>query len=87
MKVFLTASASVRAERRYKQLISKGISANIDSLRADLEARDARDSSRSAAPLVSAKDALQLDNSNLTIEDSVAQVLSWWSSRFAPSQL
>ena len=87
LKVFLTASAKVRAERRYKQLISKGISANIDSLRADLEARDARDSSRSAAPLVSAKDALQLDNSNLTIEDSVAQVLSWWSSRFVPSQL
>lgn len=87
MKVFLTAGAGVRAERRYKQLISKGISANIDSLRADLEARDARDSSRSAAPLVSAKDALQLDNSNLTIEDSVAQVLSWWSSRLAPSQL
>jgi 3-phosphoshikimate 1-carboxyvinyltransferase len=87
LKVFLTASARVRAERRYKQLISKGISANIDSLRADLEARDARDSSRSAAPLVSAKDALQLDNSNLTIEDSVAQVLSWWSSRLAPSQL
>ncbi len=87
LKVFLTASASTRASRRYKQLISKGISANIDSLRADLEARDARDQSRSAAPLVAAKDAIQLDNSNLTIEDSVAQVLSWWSSRFAPSQL
>jgi 3-phosphoshikimate 1-carboxyvinyltransferase len=87
LKVFLTASAATRADRRYKQLISKGISANIDSLRADLEARDARDQSRSAAPLVAAKDAIQLDNSNLTIEDSVAQVLSWWSSRFAPSQL
>jgi 3-phosphoshikimate 1-carboxyvinyltransferase len=90
LKVFLTASAATRAERRNKQLISKGISANIDSLRADLEARDARDSSRSTAPLVAAKDALQLDNSNLTIEDSVAQVLEWWikvSGRLAPSQL
>ncbi len=90
LKVFLTASAATRADRRYKQLISKGISANIDSLRADLEARDARDQSRSAAPLVAAKDALQLDNSNLTIEASVTQVLEWWnksSSRFAPSQL
>jgi 3-phosphoshikimate 1-carboxyvinyltransferase len=87
LKVFLTASAATRADRRYKQLISKGISANIDSLRADLEARDARDSSRSAAPLFAAKDAIQLDNSNLTIEASVSQVLTWWSSRFAPSQL
>jgi 3-phosphoshikimate 1-carboxyvinyltransferase len=90
LKVFLTASAATRADRRYKQLISKGISANIDNLRADLEARDARDQSRSAAPLVAAKDALQLDNSHLTIEASVTQVLEWWnksSSRFAPSQL
>ncbi len=90
LKVFLTASAATRADRRYKQLIFKGISANIDNLRADLEARDARDSSRVAAPLVAAKDALQLDNSNLTIEGSVTQVLEWWnqlSSRFAPSQL
>jgi len=87
LKVFLTASAATRANRRYKQLISKGISANIDTLRADLEARDARDQSRSAAPLVPAKDALQLDNSNLTIEGSVSQVLTWWSGRFAPSQL
>jgi len=49
--------------------------------------RDAMDQSRSAAPLVPAKDALQLDNSNLTIEGSVSQVLTWWSGRFAPSQL
>ncbi len=87
LKVFLTASAETRAKRRYKQLISKGISANIDSLRAALMARDARDSSRSIAPLAAAKDALQLDNSDLTIEESVTQVLAWWSSRFAPSQL
>ena len=51
LKVYLTASAAQRAERRHKQLISKGISANIDGLRADLEARDARDSeSRRRAP-------------------------------------
>ncbi len=90
LKVFLTASAATRADRRYKQLISKGISANIEGLRADLEARDARDQSRSAAPLVAAKDALQLDNSNLTIEGSVTQVLEWWnklSGGDAPSQL
>jgi len=81
LKVFLTASAAQRAGRRYKQLISKGFSANIDSLRADLEARDARDSSRAVAPLKPAQDALQLDNSQLSIEASVQQVLDWWQSR------
>ena len=81
LKVFLTASAAKRAERRHKQLISKGFSANIESLRADLEARDARDMSRSASPLQPAQDALQLDNSSLSIEDSVAQVLDWWQGK------
>jgi len=81
LKVFLTADAAQRAERRYKQLISKGISANIDSLRADLEARDARDRDRAAAPLKAAPDALLLDNSLLSIAQSVEQVLSWWQAR------
>jgi 3-phosphoshikimate 1-carboxyvinyltransferase len=66
--------------RRHKQLISKGIPANIDSLRADLEARDARDH-RSVSPLQPAQDALLLDNSDLSIEDSVTQVLAWWQQR------
>jgi 3-phosphoshikimate 1-carboxyvinyltransferase len=78
LKVFLTASAAERAERRHKQLISKGISANIDSLRADLEARDARDINRSASPLKPAEGAFLLDNSALTIEASVAAVLEAW---------
>jgi 3-phosphoshikimate 1-carboxyvinyltransferase len=81
MKVYLTASAAQRAERRYKQLISKGIPATIDALRQDLEARDARDSSRPVAPLKPAADSLLLDNSSLTIEQSVAQVLQWWEAR------
>ena len=81
LKVFLTASAERRAERRYKQLISKGISAILPSLRADLEARDARDSSRAVAPLKPAPDALLLDNSDLTVEESVKQVLVWWQSK------
>jgi 3-phosphoshikimate 1-carboxyvinyltransferase len=81
LKVFLTASAAERAERRYKQLISKGISANIDSLRADLEARDARDIHRSASPLKPAEGAFLLDNSALTIEASVAAVLEAWEER------
>ncbi|HEU6454767.1 MAG TPA: (d)CMP kinase, partial [Roseateles sp.] len=81
LKIFLTASAATRAERRHKQLISKGIPANIDSLREDLEARDERDKNRSASPLTPAQDAQLLDNSALTIEASVAQVLDWWQER------
>ncbi len=81
LKVFLTASAERRAERRYKQLISKGISATLPSLRADLEARDKRDSSRPVAPLRPAEDALLLDNSDLSIEESVNQVLRWWQGK------
>lgn len=78
LKVFLTASAAERAERRHKQLISKGISANLALLRADLEARDARDQNRSIAPLKPAPEARLLDNSALSIEASVEQVLAWW---------
>ncbi|MDP9880626.1 3-phosphoshikimate 1-carboxyvinyltransferase [Variovorax boronicumulans] len=78
LKVFLTAGAAQRAERRHKQLISKGISTTLDSLRSDLEARDARDSSRSVAPLKPAQDARHLDNSQLSIERSIDTVLNWW---------
>jgi len=78
LKVYLTASAARRAERRHKQLISKGISVTLSSLRADLEARDARDSSRITAPLRPAEDARLLDNSDLTVEQSVNDVLDWW---------
>lgn len=81
LKIYLTASAQCRAERRYKQLISKGIPTTIATLRADLEERDARDMQRSAAPLKPAEDALLLDSSALTIEETVAQVLEWWQAR------
>ncbi len=81
LKVFLTANAAKRAERRHKQLISKGISTTIETLRADLEARDARDMSRSVAPLEPAQDARLLDNSDLSIEESVDLVLDWWQGK------
>jgi 3-phosphoshikimate 1-carboxyvinyltransferase len=81
LKVYLTASAACRAERRHKQLISKGNSTTLDSLRADLEARDARDTSRSVSPLRPAQDALLLDNSDLSVEESMAQVLVWWQDK------
>jgi 3-phosphoshikimate 1-carboxyvinyltransferase len=88
LKVYLTASAAHRAERRHKQLISKGISTTIDDLRADLEARDLRDMTRPVAPLKPALDALLLDNSDQSIDNSVAQVLAWWEDKqaFGPAQ-
>ena len=81
LKIFLTASAATRAQRRHKQLIDNGFSANIDGLRADLEARDARDQNRSVAPLKPAQDAVLLDNSALSIEASMEVVLKLWRDR------
>ncbi len=81
LKVFLVASAQARAERRYKQLIEKGFSANLLTLLRDLEARDARDMQRANAPLVAASDALVLDSSELSIDETVGQVMVWWNER------
>jgi 3-phosphoshikimate 1-carboxyvinyltransferase len=78
LKVFLTASARCRAGRRHKQLISKGISAILAVIEQDLEARDLRDSFRQSAPLKPAQDAKPLDNSELTIEQSIAVLIDWW---------
>ena len=77
LKVFLTASPEVRAERRYKQLIEKGLSANLPDLLLDLKQRDKRDSQRSVAPLRQELDAKLLDTTSLTIEQAVNQVLNW----------
>lgn len=80
LKVFLTASAQVRAERRYKQLIEKGFSANLPTLLAELQARDARDQARPVAPLRQEADAFLLDTDKLSIEQAVAQVLAWFAA-------
>ena len=77
LKVFLTATPEARAERRHKQLSEKGFSSNIGSLSQELKARDERDSSRSASPLMPAEDARQLDSSHLSIEQVVSQILRW----------
>jgi len=76
LKVFLTASAEARAERRHKQLIAKGISVNIDGLLRDIRERDIRDSTRAAAPLVAAPDAVTLDTTDLSIAAVTAAVLA-----------
>jgi len=81
LKVFLTASVEERAQRRLKQLAERGVDATIVDLRADLAARDERDTTRASAPLKPAQEALCLDNSGLTIDESVEQVLGWWEQR------
>ena len=75
LKVFLTASLGVRAERRYKQLNDKGNHANLASLSRDLAERDERDAKRAVAPLVPAPDAVQIDSSDLSVEDVVERVV------------
>jgi len=76
VKFFLTASAEVRAERRYKQLKEKGLDANLRGLIEEIQQRDARDSSRSASPLRPADDAIILDTSNKSIDEVFAEALS-----------
>jgi 3-phosphoshikimate 1-carboxyvinyltransferase len=76
-KVFLTASVEARAERRYKQLIEKGMPASIQPLLQDMRERDERDSQRSVAPLQQSADARLLDTTHLTIDQAVAEVLRY----------
>lgn len=78
-KVYLTASVEARANRRYKQLIEKGFSANMEDLVKDLTERDARDTSRTSAPLKPAPGAYVLDTSQLTVNESVYVVLDLYA--------
>ncbi len=82
VKIFLTASAEERAQRRYKQLMEKGISANLAALLRDINERDERDSQRTASPLKPAADAVIIDTSDLTIDQVVEQVLALCENRF-----
>ncbi|PTN09439.1 cytidylate kinase [Nitrosomonas aestuarii] len=78
LKVFLTASAEIRAQRRYKQLIEKGMSANIHELQRDIQKRDQRDSNRGVAPLQQNADARLLDTTSLSILQAQNSVLEWY---------
>lgn len=80
LKIFLVAKVQVRAQRRYKQLIDKGFTAKIEDILKDLEARDKQDKNRAIAPLVPADDAIVVDSSGLSIQQTVAQVLAYWSN-------
>jgi len=79
LKIFLVADVAARAQRRCKQLKEKGFSANLASLMQDMEARDLRDRTRSNAPLQAAPDAITIDSSHLSIDETVAAVLDLWS--------
>ena len=81
LKIFLVASPETRAERRYKQLMEKGLSANIQTLLQEISERDARDRSRASAPLKPAADAYTLDTTELSIEQVVERVLALWRNQ------
>lgn len=75
LKIFLTASAEVRGERRYKELIAKGEEADLSSIIADIEKRDEQDRNRAVSPLVQAEDAVLVDTSNMTIDEVVNHII------------
>jgi cytidylate kinase len=83
VKVFLTASAEERAERRYKQLLERGESANLRALLDDIRARDIRDTQRSASPLKAADDALEIDSTVMSIDQVLNAVLDLAKKRLA----
>jgi cytidylate kinase len=75
LKIYLTASAEVRAERRHKQLMEKGMSASINTLLQEIRSRDTRDSERALAPLQKSAEAIELDTTDMTVEAAVTRVL------------
>ena len=81
LKVFLTADPVERARRRYKQLMEKGIDANIDTLLQKIRERDTRDSQRAAAPLRKCADAVELDTTSMSVDEAVAQVVTFYKKR------
>jgi cytidylate kinase len=81
LKVFLTADVGTRAERRYKQLMEKGMYAKMDDVVEELRRRDTRDSSRAVAPLKHYPDAFFLDTTGLSVEQAVQKILDWWREK------
>jgi cytidylate kinase len=81
LKIFLTASSRVRGERRYKEMIERGEQADLESIIADIEARDEQDRNRAIAPLKQADDAVLVDTSDMTIDEVVAKILELKDSR------
>ena len=86
VKIFLTASAEARAERRYKQLQQKGTNVNMAELISDIKARDERDTNRAVSPLTPAVDAVLLDSTALTIDEVLTKILSIVSDKLGHSR-
>ena len=84
LKIYLTASLEARAQRRYKQLMDKGMGATMAALLQDIRARDERDSERAAAPLKKGADAVLIDTTRITAAEAVAQVLALYKAPRAP---
>ena len=82
VKVYLTASVEVRAERRYKELIEKGQEADLEKIKKDIEERDYRDMNRDISPLRQAEDAVLVDSSNLNIQESADAILALIDAKF-----
>jgi cytidylate kinase len=80
LKIYLTADAEERAQRRYKQLIGKGMGASMTALLQDIQARDDRDSGRAVAPLQKGSDAILLDTTKLSIDEAVERVLACYAA-------
>jgi cytidylate kinase len=81
LKVYLTAGVGTRAERRYKQLMEKGMYAKLSDVVEELRRRDERDSSRPVAPLKHYPDAIFLDTTGLTVQEAVEKILGWWREK------
>jgi cytidylate kinase len=79
LKVFLTATPEERAERRYKQLMEKGLSANMALLLQDIRERDARDSGRAVAPLQKCEDAIEIDTTSMSVAEAVSEILALYA--------
>lgn len=81
LKVYLTAAVETRAQRRYKQLMEKGMYAKIEDVVEELRRRDTRDTSRAVAPLKHYPDAVFLDTTGLTVDQAVEKILGWWREK------
>lgn len=75
VKIYLTASSGVRAKRRYEELLEKGQDCDLDTIRREIEERDYRDMNREASPLRQADDAVQVDTSDMTVEEVITRIM------------
>lgn len=76
VKLFITASATIRAERRYREMKSRGVNVEFETILADIQARDARDAGRTTAPLRPAVDAIEIDTSNMSVQQAIQSAVA-----------